>query len=481
MTLKTELTSDGKHVLLRGRATKKTQERLREYKVRHMLYKVPLDVFCKDGWRARHDAEPLPQRLIDLAQRDAAVPDDSAVLMPGLYAFQEKAVRYIIGTLKGRAILADDMGLGKTRQAIALLKHYGPPCLVICPAFLKNNWTECAKQHSVPGVTIVSYDKLRTAKLDCTQWHAVVADEAHYIKQKDALRTQAALPIIMSAKFAILCTGTPCPSRCEELFTLMHALRPTIVTSFRWFANRYCDAKRTRFSAFDTTGSSRREELRWLLQRAFMVRRTKAQVLHQLPQKHQSTVWVKCAREWTHKIECMREKFEDAMDAKKMSAAKCLVSDMFRATCQAKLTPAVQYAVHTIEACTSCCLVFAHHKSMLDALEHATRHMTTVRIDGDTPMKKRLERVQLLQEGNVQAALLSMGAAGVGLTMTRANRVLFLELPWTPATLRQCEDRVHRIGQKNPCFVTYVMAQDTIDGHVWDRLQGKESLIGSIM
>ena len=107
--------------------------------------------------------------------------------------------------------------------------------------------------------------------------------------------------------------------------------------------------------------------------------------------------------------------------------------------------------------------------------------MTTVRIDGDTPMKKRLERVQLLQEGNVQAALLSMGAAGVGLTMTRANRVLFLELPWTPATLRQCEDRVHRIGQKNPCFVTYVMAQDTIDGHVWDRLQGKESLIGSIM
>ena len=77
MALKTELTSDGKHVSLRGRATKDTQERLREYRVRHMLYKVPFDVFCKDGWRARHDAfwavkAKWPGK--DLIATDVAVP-----------------------------------------------------------------------------------------------------------------------------------------------------------------------------------------------------------------------------------------------------------------------------------------------------------------------------------------------------------------------------------------------------------------------
>ena len=244
---------------------------------------------------------------------------------------------------------------------------------------------------------------------------------------------------------------------------------------------RYCNARRTRFCAFDTTGKSRQDELKWLLNRAFMVRRRKSEVLDQLPPKHQSRVWVQCTQKWRNNIAEMQEKFEDAVASAKMNTAKCIVSEMFRATCQAKIRPAVEYAVNTIRKCKSCCLVFAHHNDMLDALESATQDMETVRIDGKTPMHKRTLAVQRIQEGTVQAALLSMGAAGVGLTMTRANRVLFAELPWTPATLRQCEDRVHRLGQKNSCFITYIMAEDTLDLHIWDSIQGKESFINKLM
>lgn len=481
MPLKAELTSDGKHVLLRGKVYAAVQARLAQYKDRHMVYRVPLATFCTNGWRSRHEAEALPGEILNLAQRDPAPPDASADIMEGLYPFQQEAVRYIIGTLKGRAILADDMGLGKTMQALALLKYYGPPTLVICPAFLKSNWIACAREKGLGPITVVSYDSLRRDNMSHTQWNSIAVDEAHYIKQKDAQRTQAALPLIMSSKCAILCTGTPCPSRCEELFTLMHALRPGIVTSFRWFAMRYCNARRTRFCAFDTTGKSRQEELKWLLRRAFMVRRRKAAVLDQLPPKHQSCVWVECSDAWRNKLAEMQEKFEDAIGSGKMNMAKCIVSDMFRTTCEAKIGPAVGYVVDTIQKCSSCCLVFAHHQSMLDALEAATRNMDTVRIDGKTPMHKRTEAVRRIQDGTARAAFLSMGAAGVGLTMTRANRVLFAELPWTPATLRQCEDRVHRIGQDKTCFITYVMANDTLDAHIWDSIRGKESFMNKIM
>ena len=481
MPLKSELTSDGKYVVLKGRVQASIQAKLLRYKVRAMQYKVPLHTFCSCNWTLEHDAEALPQQLLHMAQRTPASPDLDAQIMKGLYPFQEEAVRYIIGTLKGRAILADDMGLGKTRQAMALLKYYGPPCLIICPAFMQANWIACAKEHALKDVTIVSFDKLRKQNMSETQWNAVAVDEAHYIKQKDAQRTKAALPIIMNSKCAVLCTGTPCPNRCEELFTLMHALRPSIVSNFQWFATRYCNARKTRFSAFDTTGASRQGELQWLLRRAFMVRRTKDQVLAQLPMKHQSRVWVHCTQKWVNSMAALRDKFEDAMDNNQINTAKCIVSEMFRKTCQAKLQPAVEYAVNSVQKCKSCCLLFAHHQAMLDALEDATKHLNTVRIDGKTPMQKRTEAVRRLQEGQVQAAILSMGAAGVGLTMTRANRVLFLELPWTPAMLKQCEDRVHRIGQCKECFVTYVLAENTLDEHMWDSIQGKQSFISSVL
>ena len=96
-------------------------------------------------------------------------------------------------------------------------------------------------------------------------------------------------------------------------------------------------------------------------------------------------------------------------------------------------------------------------------------------------MKERTRAVEAVQQGSVSAAFLSMGAAGVGLTMTNANRVLFLELPWTPAILRQCEDRVYRVGQKQACFITYVLGSDTLDDHVWSKIHNKEECTRSIL
>ena len=85
-----------------------------------------------------------------------------------------------------------------------------------------------------------------TASLPVQTWKLVVADEAHYIKHKDVRRTRAAL-LLLGADHAVLLSGTPCPNRPEELYTLMHALRPSLTGSFNAFARRYRNARRTRF------------------------------------------------------------------------------------------------------------------------------------------------------------------------------------------------------------------------------------------
>jgi len=117
-------------------------------------------------------------------------------------------------------------------------------------------------------------------------------------------------------------------------------------------------------------------------------------------------------------------------------------------------------------------LVFCYHKGLMDAIEEVCEGKS-MRIDGDTPTEKRHEYVKGFQAGEYQVAVLSMLAAGTGITLTSASHVIFAELYWTPGVLLQSEDRVHRIGQKNPCHIQYVIAKDTLDPYLYKSIQWK--------
>tara|TARA_B100000900_G_scaffold323456_1_gene283050 strand:+ start:2897 stop:4186 length:1290 start_codon:yes stop_codon:yes gene_type:complete len=392
-----------------------------------------------------------------------------------LFQYQKDTVATVINRFKGRCMLAHDMGLGKTVQAIAIMQHYGSPVLVLCPAFLKCNWQqEILKWAPELDVHIQSYDSLRTNPPLRQGWKLVVADEAHYIKQREAQRTAAAMPVLMECDHALLMTGTPCPNRPEELFVPMHVLRPAIVRNFHEFAKRYCDARKTRFSNFDTTGTSRKHELAWLLKRAFMLRLKKQDVLHELPEKICSVAYIKpCNMQAMIQLAELQEQKEDATPQQ----LKFIIGEMFRQTCQAKLKNAVEYVLKRAEQ--GPIIVFAHHKAMLDEIQNQAvkKKFNFVRIDGETPLKARQDEVNRMQLGNtVDIAVLSMGAAGVGFTLTSMSRVVFAELPWNPAVLRQCEDRIYRIGQKNACRIEYLICNDTLDEYVWKKINCKEKL-----
>ena len=397
-----------------------------------------------------------------------------------LFAYQKETVNSVIHRYKGRCLIAHDMGLGKTVQAITLMQHYGSPVLVVCPSFLKCNWQrEIEKWAPDVNAVIISYDMMRTKPPALKNiWKLVVADECHYIKHINSKRAQATLPFVMQCDYALLLSGTPCPNRPEELFAALHSLRPSIVSSFQWFAKRYCNARKTRFCSFDTTGHSRKAELSWLLRRAFMIRKTKSDVSLELPKKHEIQVHVKSRDVKT--LNKIAELFEK-MECSQPLALKSLISECFRMTCRAKLQVVSSFCVEHGKKTPT--IVFAHHRGMLDALQSAgeSEGLNCLRIDGDTSQEKRQEIVDMVQHRSFDLACFSMAATGVGLTLTSVSDVIFAELPWNPAVLRQCEDRVYRIGQESQCFIRYIMCEDTLDSYVWKKIYNKEQVNRAIL
>lgn len=209
-----------------------------------------------------------------------------------------------------------------------------------------------------------------------------------------------------------------------------------------------------------------------------MIRKTKSDVRLELPEKHQMQVHVKSKDIRTlNKIAALFEKIEESQPL----AVKALISETFRMTCRAKLDVVSSFCVEHAKKTPT--IIFAHHRGMLDALQLAGEKegLNCLRIDGDTSQEKRQEMVDMVQHRAFDLACFSMAATGVGLTLTAVSDVIFAELPWNPAVLRQCEDRVYRIGQESPCFIRYIMCEDTLDDYVWRKIYNKERVNRAIL
>jgi SWI/SNF-related matrix-associated actin-dependent regulator of chromatin subfamily A-like protein 1 len=319
----------------------------------------------------------------------------------------------------------------------------------------------------------------------------VIADESHNLKEKTSQRTQLAMPILLKAKRLVLLSGTPALARPVELWSQVHPLAPDLFGSYTQFTKEYCNAKRGRFG-WDVSGLSNADDLHSKL-RQVMVRRLKSDVLKELPAKQRSMVPISKMIEEKNCRELM-----DDLKATRLSVAELAGNDARSADFEARRllmmayqqsgiakAPAVaQYLLDWLEgSSTQKILVFAHHQEVLDVLEQAVakkfRGVGHIRIDGSVDSKERAVRVKKFQtNATTRVALLSMTAAGVGLTLTAASSVLFAELHWTPGVLAQAEDRCHRIGQKNAVHILYCVCKDpslSIDMSLWSMLTENRS------
>jgi SWI/SNF-related matrix-associated actin-dependent regulator of chromatin subfamily A-like protein 1 len=419
---------------------------------------------------------------------------------PGLayLPYQRGGIAYARG--KNGVLIADEPGLGKTIQAIGILNDEPvKTVLIICPASIKENWRREVDKwlnyylpihvvekaaHPLPGkigVLIVNYDivaKLRP-RLDGVAWDALICDESHLTKSLTAKRTVAILggagKAGIRADKRIFLTGTPAESRPAELFSVCHALRPDLFPSWLDFAFRYCGAYQSKYG-LDARGATHVGELQAILREHFMVRRKKMDVLKDLPPKVRVRVTLPCDKKLRASVDAelaayQRERalieslkqrgasVEDVLLAK--NAAQARMRDLRVATSEGKMPMALEFIRNA--AAQEKVVIFCKHHAVLDVLvrEFGGR---AVCISGKTPTHERMALVDRFQNDPECAAFIGqIDAAGVGLTLTAASHVIFVEYDWRPGVLEQASDRCHRIGQTDSVTCSYLVIEDSLD------------------
>lgn len=487
----------------------------------------------KDEWVARWYLPATEEEIADEQEQIelsyASESDEDFPAPEGLsyLPYQKAGIKY--GMTRDAVLIADQPGLGKTIQSIGIVNSMRRPknVLVVVPATLRLNWQREIKKWLVhdlsigivssgsasswvtDNVVIINFENVVAHKkrIDRRKWDVVIVDEAHRLKNQKAKRTIAILggerganPIRATKR--ILLTGTPICNRPIELYPLVSYLSPKHFGNFWRFARAYCDAKQTSFG-WNFNGSSNLEELHQLLRKTVMVRRLKEDVLKDLPSKIREVVTLpsdKDTKTITAEIEAHsrhqaavkrlaeaeknegktdRDKYLEEIAAMK-NEVEVLFADMSKArqdTALAKV-PAI---VDHLKSSEGPIIVFAHHKSVISALVDGLGKKDCAVVTGETPMEDRQGYVDGFQEGKYQYFVGNIHAAGVGLTLTRSSHVVFAELDWVPGNVEQCEDRAHRIGQKDSVLVQHVVMDGSIDERIAKTIIAKQQTIDSAL
>jgi SNF2 family DNA or RNA helicase len=418
------------------------------------------------------------------------------------------------------ACLADDMGLGKTLQALALILSRAPggPTLVVAPTSVATNWMAEAErfaptlnmklfgagdrrkmlQEAGPfDVIVVSYGllQLEAELFKDVRWHTIVLDEAQAIKNAHTRRSQAVMSL--RGDFRMAATGTPLENHLGELWNLFRFINPGLLGTSDQFNLRFAGPiekatdKRAELAA--------RTRLRRLTQ-PFILRRTKAQVLSELPPRTEIVLPVELSQEEMALYESLRrdalERIAtlEAPQAQKQIQILAEMMKLRRAVCNPVLVaPDSGIRSSKLDAFARLVdeLLENRHKALV--FSQFVDHLTLLRkhldergiryqyLDGATSMQERKRRVDAFQAGDGDLFLISLKAGGVGINLTAADYVIHMDPWWNPAVEDQASDRAHRMGQQRPVTIYRLVARHTIEEGIVDLHRHKRDLADSLL
>jgi len=308
----------------------------------------------------------------------------------------------------------------------------------------------------------------------------------HYIKNSSAIRTKSAKKLAKGIPHVIALTGTPIVNRPVEGFNIFQILDKNLFPNFWTYVHRYCGARHNGFG-WDFSGATNKEELNQILTSTIMIRRRKADVLKDLPEKLYSFVPMELDNKKEYStaelefIEYLQQiKGKEAAEKAKKAEHLVKIEAMKQLAVKGKLKQAINWIKDFIED-GSKLVVFAVHKEVIDQLMKEFKEIA-VKIDGSTPIPERHKAVEAFQsDPNIKLFIGNIQAAGVGLTLTAASAVAFLELPWTPGELQQAEDRCHRIGQKNAVNIYYLLAENSVEYKLAKLLDKKKEVLSAVI
>lgn len=503
-----------------------------------------------DAWQQRCDAWAAAQA------RQFATP---AGLAAELRDYQASGWQWLMRLAASGfgAVLADDMGLGKTLQTLALLlaRRDGGPALVVAPTSVCGNWLAEAARFT-PGLQVEMYgdtasaadfvaepdDEADTSPADgdappdtarqaarrrqvqalgpgqvlvCSYgllqldgdiltgrtWHTAVLDEAQAIKNAGTRRARAAQAL--SAGFKLALTGTPVENRLGELWAIMAFANPGLLGSAEQFNQRFA-------GPIERDGDAQAGRRLRRLVAPFLLRRTKAEVLADLPPRTEIVHEVVPGPKERALLEALRQQAEDsvaqalaggggggggaATPGQAQMHILAALTKLRRAACDPRLVAPelglVGAKVQEFER-LALELVAGRHKALV--FSQFTDFLALLRqrldaaglgyqyLDGSTPAAQRTQRVAAFQAGEGDFFLISLKAGGFGLNLTMADYVIIADPWWNPAAEDQASGRAHRIGQQRPVTVYRLVTQGSIEDRIVQLHHRKRALADGVL
>lgn len=452
-------------------------------------------------------------RIRQFREAQALDPKLPSTLQADLRGYQREGFRWAarLAAWGAGACLADDMGLGKTLQALAVALARAPsgPALVVAPTSVCPNWIDEARRfaptlnplsfgHGDRGkmisglapydLVVCSYGLLHQEadRLASVDWETIVLDEAQAIKNRDTMRSRAAMRL--HGAFRMITTGTPIENHLGELWNLFHFINPGLLGSADSFTKRFA-------VPIHQAGSTElRSRLKRLIQ-PFVLRRTKAAVLHELPPRTEITIRVAMSKEESALYEALRQRAvgnlaqNGSQDGPGHIRILAEIMKLRRACCHPRLVaPDLDLPGSKLESFgyTAADLIASGHKALV--FSQFVDHLKIVRsyldregiayryLDGSTPPRRRKQEVDAFQAGEGDLFLISLRAGGQGLNLTAADYVLHLDPWWNPAVEDQASDRAHRIGQTRPVTIYRFVMKNTIEERIVDLHASKREL-----
>jgi SNF2 family DNA or RNA helicase len=429
---------------------------------------------------------------------DINIPTLNGTLMP----YQKAGVAYA-GSV-GRCLIADQMGLGKTVEAIASLEYRDAfPAIIVCPASLKENWKREINKwlphrtvNILSGkgnianvdVNIVNYDIIGrfVEPIMHLKPMGLVLDESHYVKTSKTKRTEAVRDIakkVPQSGTVLLLSGTPVTNRPEELVSQLEILGMLSRFGGKWaFLKRYTNAYHNGFG-WDTKGASNLNELNMKLRQNCYIRRTKDEVLKELPAKTRNVVHVEPSGKGYAEYrkaegDLLAFLAENGYRASDTAEHLRRTTVLKRLAADAKMESVIEWIDSFLESCDRKLVVFAHNVAIVDYLAGKYGNL---RVSGQDSMEDRQHAVDSFQKDpKARVIVLNLQAGGVGLTLTAGSDVCFVQQGWTPGEHDQAEDRCHRIGQENSVQVWYLIGVNTIDEDIYDLIDAKRAVVDAV-
>lgn len=501
----------------------------KEYTVKLNRQKAALLAEMEKAFKASELRRLGDERLFELGKQLTNFKKIKNVKVPKkfkaeLRSYQQQGVNWLqfLREYQLAGILADDMGLGKTVQALAHLaieqqkKRLTKPCLILAPTSVIYNWAremdiftpnlsyllwhgdkrkENVEQLSEVQVILSTYPLLvRDKELLLEQeFYYIILDEAQTIKNAQAKMTQVVQQL--KAEHRICLTGTPLENHLGELWSQFNFLMPGLLGSQKQFKTHY----RT---PIEKHGNAEIQQALSSLIRPFMLRRTKQEVVTELPDKTEIIQAIELSKEQRDLYETIRlsmnKKIQKAIDAKGLERSQIIILDALlklRQVCchpqllsmeaakkvkaSAKLDTLMDLLTEMVEEGRKI-LLFSQFTSMLALIENelVDRNIVFTKLTGST--KNRAAPIKKFQEGDASVFLISLKAGGTGLNLTAADTVIHFDPWWNPAVESQATDRAHRIGQKQKVFVYKLVCNNTVEEKILEMQDKKRALMDAV-